>query len=478
MFNDDLWAGTDASLVRVKEVNTELESRSKKDEGDEDGGFKVPSLLEVNGSVGRIKVSGPLVNSDNIFYALFGITTYSRIREALVEAAADKDVKSILLDMNTPGGAVSGMYDTGELIKAIDRHVKPVMAYADGMVASAGYWLAASARRIFVSPTSQVGSIGVITHTMDLTKAMDEDGVKVNVIRAGRYKQAGNPYEVLTDDMRAEIQSQVDAAYRVFVQHVAQQRGRTYEYVDTVMAQGRVFIGESAYQTGLVDGFGSFDEAFSLIASKAFDNFPKSIENTPKASNIEDIPMPTKTPLVSALQAALVEAGVATEAVEVEITDPAPAATEVEAAVTVPDEGAGVAAEAEMTAQDIEQLVSHAADLEARVTELTEQLQTRTDELSAMTKTLATAQVTNEGMTEIVGRAVNTMRVALGGSATDMSGLSATEVLTLHKVTSADFKKNFKAGGVAGVDSAPEATTNQEVINDSLRAARLAATRF
>lgn len=231
------------------------------------------------GTSALVRIKGPLVNSDSFWNELFGLTSYNSIQLALLAAVEDPNIDRIILDVDSPGGSVSGVTATADLIYAIDKSVKPVFAVTDGSMASGAYWLASGAREIYASELSSIGSIGVITTHFEQTARLEKEGIKATVIRSGKYKQLGNSNEPLTEEGRLEIQGQLDRVYSVFVDHVSETRDKSYEYTDKFMAQGRVFMGETAKEVGLVDNILSFQAAIVAISEKTVDTtkFPYKI---------------------------------------------------------------------------------------------------------------------------------------------------------------------------------------------------------
>lgn len=263
---DTIWAGTEAALETA--LAAEAVSIEKAKAGSLEGMPDAPSLLQQVGNVGVISIKGPLINVDSPLAAMFGFSTYPDIRRALVAAAKEPSITQVLLDVESGGGAVLGVDETAKLITKINDKVKPVTAFAGGIMASAAYWLGSSAGNIFATNLSMVGSIGVIATHMERSKMLEEAGIKVTVIRAGKFKALASPVEPLTAEARAQIQNQIDAVYEVFVQHVAEARGVSFEKADKQMAQGREFMGAEAKKAGLVDAITTFDAVLAKLQSK------------------------------------------------------------------------------------------------------------------------------------------------------------------------------------------------------------------
>lgn len=266
---DVLWAGTEAALESAREIEARIQALTQQGalQAGMLGAEDAPSFHKAD-NVAIVPVRGPLVNIDSPILAFFGVASYPQIRRSMIAAAQDKSVNQILLDVDSGGGAVNGVADTADLIARINSQVKPVTAFADGTMASAAYWLGGSAGQVFASKTATVGSIGIIITHVDATGALAQQGLKVDVMRAGKYKALGHPAEPFTQEARDQIQAQLDAAYKVFGSHVAESRGVSYATFDEKMGQGRVFLGADAKAAGLIDGITNFDAMVSLLQSK------------------------------------------------------------------------------------------------------------------------------------------------------------------------------------------------------------------
>lgn len=205
----------------------------------------------MDGSLAIVPVTGTLTKNGLRFWGLDLLTSMRGISAALRRAEADPAVRAILLDVDSPGGSVDGIEELAGAVAAVGAG-KPLYAYADGLMASAAYWLSCGAREIAAPATAEVGSIGVVMMHREVSKALDEYGVKYTVIAAGHYKAAGNSVEPLSDEMRAYLQSGIDDVYELFLQAVEQGRGVSREKALT-MADGKIFIAGEALKAGLID---------------------------------------------------------------------------------------------------------------------------------------------------------------------------------------------------------------------------------
>lgn len=193
-----------------------------------------------------IPIHGSLINR---FGASWGfVTGYNFIRAQMDAANADPDVKGIVFDISSHGGEVSGCFELSEDIKA---SAKPTLAMVDSSAYSAGYALASAADRIVTTPSSGVGSIGVVAVHMSIERLLENQGVEVSMIYAGSHKVDGNPYEKLPDEVRADIQAGVSKTREKFVALVATNRGMDAQVImDT---EAKTYRAEEALAAGLID---------------------------------------------------------------------------------------------------------------------------------------------------------------------------------------------------------------------------------
>ena len=211
----------------------------------------------------QIPVKGVLLH--NFPFAVGSYATgYYYIQKALERGLADPDVKGIALVCDSPGGHVAGCFELVDRIYAA-RSVKPIAAFAHEHAFSAAYAVASAASRITVSKTGGVGSIGVVTMHVDWSKAMDQAGIKVTFIFAGKHKVDGNPYEALSDDAKARIQSRIDETYGVFTSAVSRNRKVPEKAVrDT---EALTFTASEAVDQKLADRIGPLDDALAQFST-------------------------------------------------------------------------------------------------------------------------------------------------------------------------------------------------------------------
>lgn len=224
---------------------------------------------ELVDGVAVLPIDGVIAKRMNMLTRVSGGASTQFLETQFRQALADPGAHSILLSIDSPGGAASGIQELATLIAGA-RGTKPVAAWTDGLMASAAYWLGSAADQLFISgDTTMVGSIGVVTKHVDVSQAEERLGVKTTEIYAGKYKTLGSMHRPLDDDARAELQMMVDAIYKVFVDAVAANRGVDSQAVLDTMAEGRIFLGRNAIDAGLVDGVATLDQVIAdLVAGR------------------------------------------------------------------------------------------------------------------------------------------------------------------------------------------------------------------
>jgi signal peptide peptidase SppA len=230
-------------------------------------GNKTEESYQVRDGVAILPVYGIIGKRMNMFMDFSGGTSSELLARDFRQALADIQVKAILLDVDSPGGAVDGTQELADLIMAA-RPVKPVVAYANGLMASAAYWIGSAALAIVAPATAEVGSIGVALMHYDYSAADEKAGLKRTVITGGKYKRIASDEKPLSQEGQAYLQEMVDDYYNLFLAAVARQRGQEPATVHEEMADGRLFIGEKALKAGLIDQIGNFNDALALARAK------------------------------------------------------------------------------------------------------------------------------------------------------------------------------------------------------------------
>lgn len=463
IYPEIMWAGSQHSFDLAVQAHSLIMNAGAAMPGDDDDEDK-PYNFMIHGDVGVIEIKGSLTNKDSPWNRYYGVTSYGDVRNAVIYAANHADVKAILLDIDSGGGAVNGVADTGDLISMIDSKVKPVYAMTDGTMASAAYWLGSSARKVYASKVSTVGSIGVISTHMEYSKALKEAGINVTVLRAGEYKALINSVEPLTKAAIEQAMGQLQTAYGIFLGHVADRRGVSVDVADKVMGQGREFMGEAAVGAGLIDGISNFDGVVAMISAELLDS--QRVTESQYGRHIQQATMKTAlTPQqIAAAQAGItpVTGEAASETVlQNVVAETKPAEVVAETKPAVPDQTAVIAM------------------LQTQLDAATQSTVNLSVELAQANRKVESLTASQAGLKQIVAGSLSTMRVALNLSKVDLSTMSAESLVAEHGAVASQFASTFKVGGVAAHSQTEETvkTAAVGVPKHLVEATRFSATK-
>ncbi len=229
---------------------------------DEEMGPRPSRSYQITNGIAVLPVSGTLVSKTRSLQPYSGMTGYNGIIARLQQAMSDPGVDGILLDMDTPGGMVSGAFDCADIIARM-RDIKPIWALANDMNCSAGQLIASAASRRLVTQTARTGSIGVMMAHSNYGAALKTQGVEVTLIYSGDHKIDGNPYEKLPKDVRADFQTRIDATRQMFAEKVSAYTSMSVQSVlDTEAA---VFSGQESVDKGLADELVNNTDALGVM---------------------------------------------------------------------------------------------------------------------------------------------------------------------------------------------------------------------
>jgi capsid assembly protease len=219
-----------------------------------------------DGGVAVIPVQGTLVQRSSGLDAESGLTSYARIGAEMRDALANAQVRAILMEIDSPGGEVAGLFDLADAIYQA-RDVKPVWAIANENAYSAAYAIASAAERIFLPRSAGVGSIGVVAMHMDQSAKDAKQGYVYTPVFAGTRKIDGSEHFPLSNEARASLQAEVDRLYGLFVSTVA--RNRNID-VGAVRATEAGWLNpQEAVAGGFADGIATFADTLPELERRA-----------------------------------------------------------------------------------------------------------------------------------------------------------------------------------------------------------------
>lgn len=268
--------GFDVSLMGSEQLQKYAESYQVRQARFGNGSYEPYAIM--GDGIAVVQVEGSLAHKTGNLDPESGMTGYDGIRAKLEMAMKDPAVKGILMDVDSPGGEVSGAFDLADFIAGSKQ--KQIWAYANDLMASAAYLVGSQADKVFASQTASVGSIGVLVAHADYSKAMEAEGVKVTLIHSGEHKVDGNPYAALPDGVKSDIQAEIDGLRDKFAASVS--RGRKMSKESILDTEARVYPGAKAVEMGLVDGVASFDEVIATFSNE----FTRSGEVKPKGTTM------------------------------------------------------------------------------------------------------------------------------------------------------------------------------------------------
>jgi ClpP class serine protease len=196
----------------------------------------------VRDGVAVVPVTGPIFRYANLFTEVSGAVSLEVLARDFSAALDDASIKAVILNLDSPGGQATGIAEFAHMVRAAG---KPVIAYVDGMAASAAYWIASAASEIVISKTGEVGSIGAVYGAYK-SKSAD----MIEFVSSQSPMKRPNPE---TEHGRAELQGRVDALAQIFIEDVAANRGVDVETVLADFGRGGVRMGEEAVRLGMAD---------------------------------------------------------------------------------------------------------------------------------------------------------------------------------------------------------------------------------
>lgn len=223
-----------------------------------------PGVTTLHQGIAIIPILGTLVERRMNVSPMSGkLLSFQEIASNILEAAEDHRVDSILLDISSGGGQADSAFDLARTIREIDETMKPVFAIANSAAFSAAFAIASGARKIFVSETGGVGSIGVFAQHVDFSRQNEMQGIEVTLIKSGGLKAERSPDFPLSTEARARVQEEVDKIFSIFVTVISEHRDISVKKV--IETQAGLFFGEDAVKAGLADEVANFDEAIESI---------------------------------------------------------------------------------------------------------------------------------------------------------------------------------------------------------------------
>ncbi|MCG6204190.1 S49 family peptidase [Rhodopseudomonas sp. HC1] len=217
--------------------------------------------------VAIIPIEGSLIQKGGWIGAPSGETSYQGLQTQIARAGRNADVKGVVFEIDSFGGMVNGGFETAAMIAALSK-AKPTIAILTDFAYSAAYLQASPCRQIIAPQFGGAGSIGCVMLHADYSGALEQDGIKVTIIKSGVHKIEGNPYEPLPDGQRDRWQAQVDEVRDQFAAVVAKGRGKRLTKAQALKTEAQAFTAAEALDLGLIDAVGDGQEAFAAFVKE------------------------------------------------------------------------------------------------------------------------------------------------------------------------------------------------------------------
>lgn len=457
--NSSLWLGSEASYQSLLDITKNMTEASKEafsfyDDDEEEENTDKHFLLDMTGTTAVISVKGKLVPGVQGSWASYwGVVGYGDIRNAAV-SAVNQGAKDIIFDYDTGGGAVNGISEMSEFIKSLPGIGVSTISYSGGNVMSGGLWLATASESFYTAPMAEIGSLGVIAVTAEMTELYKKEGISVEVHKSSPLKAAGNPYEKLTEEGRAEIQKNIMETHEFFIDEIAGNRALTHKFVSEEIANGKTWFAAEAQKLGLVDGIKSFESIFLALQKESADNH--------SFQHVEANEMARKKQILDDKGVAAIASGVSVDVVAAELEKDA--AADIGAGsdgVTAPedrdksveqDPGPCAPADGVETAGAAEDKEAETADtaLSKQVEDLQTKLVDLKVDLKLAERTNTDLKAAQVGFMEVTAAAIQHGYVAIGSPPPDLAGLlamDASALLVQHATVKSQVDARYRKGG-------------------------------
>lgn len=220
--------------------------------------------FDVVNNVAVIGVEGSLVHKGAYVGMSSGRTSYQGIQTQVARARRDDQIKGAIFEVDSFGGEAAGAFETADMIAALSAE-KPTMAILTDNAYSAGYLLASAARTIVAPPGGGAGSIGAVTMHADLSRKLQNEGVTVTVLAAGKRKVDGNPFQPLDDATKQRVLARLEHGREMFAEAVGRYRGNRFTKQAALDTEADSYTGVQAAAMGMIDAVGSPSAAFDAF---------------------------------------------------------------------------------------------------------------------------------------------------------------------------------------------------------------------
>lgn len=222
--------------------------------------------VSMAGKIALLPLHGVIEQRESIWMEWFGGTSTDRFGAMFDAVMSDPKIKGVIVDIDSPGGTVSGVMELGEKIFAA-RGRKPVVGVANSMAASAAYWLGSAFDQLYVTPGGSVGSVGVYSMHLDFSAALENEGIKATMFAMPEFKAEFNPFTPLSDATKEHETAEIGRIYDEFTSAVARHRGTGVADVRKNYGKGRTVHAAQAVTLGMADKVATLEQVIGRMAA-------------------------------------------------------------------------------------------------------------------------------------------------------------------------------------------------------------------
>jgi len=220
----------------------------------------------IRDGVAILNIFGPIIPRADMFTDISGAVSIETLALRFGEALGAKDIKGIVLNIDSPGGNITNVHEFANQIYDA-RGTKPIIAYTGGLCASAAYWIASAADKIIADKTASIGSIGVVAAWTDDSKAREKAGLTDYAVVSSQSPNKRRDYT--TKDGLAKLQVELDSLADIFIENVARNRATNSEFVYENYGKGDMMLTTEAIKVGMADDLGCLESVISDIIGNA-----------------------------------------------------------------------------------------------------------------------------------------------------------------------------------------------------------------
>lgn len=252
-------------------LKLEMQMKGIKLMSDDDDEDRNAISYDVIGCVAVLGINGATRASTNWLTRLCGIPTYDDIKMRYQQAYEDPNVKLVLNNIKSPGGEAQGTGAMSEFIANFNKKIKPVVSYTAGDMMSAAVWYGTAASAVVADTDAAIGSVGAVRVYMTQFRALQDQGIDVDVIRSGPFKAFPSGLEPMSAKGKEVLQAAVDIWHGKFVDGLSLNIGIEASKLNKTVANGKEFTAQQALSLGLIDKILPFDQLIANLNAK-FDN--------------------------------------------------------------------------------------------------------------------------------------------------------------------------------------------------------------